>query len=189
VSARRRPLPDDDVQLVVLERGVEFFLQHRLHAMNLVEEQHLALAEVGQDRRQVALDLQRRSRSLLEPYIQFVGNDGGERGLTQPGRTEEKYMIERLAARFRGLQGNLELLFGLRLANEFPQPSRPQLQLKILFFFSARSADQPVRRGPQDRVLVSGVIWRVVARDRHAEQKCSLCCQLGQNRPYPVTKS
>jgi len=59
VGARRRALADDDVELVVLERGVEFFFKHRLHAVNLVEEQYLAFAQIGKDRSEVALNLQR----------------------------------------------------------------------------------------------------------------------------------
>jgi hypothetical protein len=58
VGARRRALADDDVELVVLEGGVELFFQHRLHAVDFVEEEHLALAQVGEDGGQVALDLQ-----------------------------------------------------------------------------------------------------------------------------------
>ena len=56
MGARRRALSDDDVELVILERGVKLFFQHRLHAVNLVEEKHLPLAQIGQDGGQVALD-------------------------------------------------------------------------------------------------------------------------------------
>ena len=59
VGARRGALANDDVEFVILEGGVEFFFEHRLQAVNLVEKEHLALAQVGQDGRQVALDLQR----------------------------------------------------------------------------------------------------------------------------------
>ena len=58
-----------------------------------------------------------------------------------------------------GFQRNGQLLLGLRLADELPQPARTQLQFKTLLFFSARGADQPFRS--------------VVARDGHAEEKCS----------------
>jgi hypothetical protein len=85
VGARRRALADDDVELVVLERGVELFFEHRLHAVNLVEEEHLALAQVGEDGGQVALDLQGRAGGLLEADVELVGDDGGQRGLAQAG--------------------------------------------------------------------------------------------------------
>ena len=66
MRSRRRSLPNDDVQLVVLERGVELLFQHRLQAVNFIEKKHLPLAQVGQYRRQVALDHQRRPRTSAE---------------------------------------------------------------------------------------------------------------------------
>ena len=41
MRARRRPLSDDDVELVVFQRRIEQLFQRRLQAMNLVDEQHL----------------------------------------------------------------------------------------------------------------------------------------------------
>ena len=46
VRARRRPLPDDDVELVVFQRRVEQLFQRRLQAVDFVDEQHL-LARAG----------------------------------------------------------------------------------------------------------------------------------------------
>ena len=66
MSARRRPLPDHDVELVVLQRRVKDLLQRRLQPMNLVDEQDLLVAEIGQDGGQVALDLQSRPGGLLK---------------------------------------------------------------------------------------------------------------------------
>ena len=57
MSARRRPLADDDVQLVVLKRGVEEFLQRRLQAVDFINKEHLLVADVGQNGRQVTFDL------------------------------------------------------------------------------------------------------------------------------------
>ena len=169
MGARRRALPDDDVQLVILERRVKLLFQHRLHAVDLVQEQHLPLPQVGQDGGEVALDLQRRPRRLLEADVQLVRDDGCQRGLAQSGRPEQQHMIQRLAARLGRLQRDRKLLLGLGLPDELPQPPRPQLQLEILLFLSARSADQPFRR--------------VVARDRHAGEKCSRWPVARQNVP------
>ena len=93
VGARRGSLSDDDVELVVLKGGVELLFQHRLHAVNLVEKQYLALTEVGQDGGQVTLDLQCRSRGLLETDVELVGNDGCERGLSQAGRAKKQNVV------------------------------------------------------------------------------------------------
>ena len=98
VRARRWALTDDDVELVVLECGVEFFFEDRLHAVDFVEEQYLALAQVGEDGCQVALNLQGRPGGLLEAYVELVGDDGGEGGFAQSRWTEEQDVIEGFAA-------------------------------------------------------------------------------------------
>ena len=130
VGARRRPLPDDDVKLVVLQRRVQQLLQRRLQAVDFVDEQHLPLAQVGEDGRQVALDLQRRPRGLLEGHAQLVGDDVGQRRLAQPRRPVEQHVVERLAARLGGLDGDLEVVLDLLLPDELAQPLRTQLQLE-----------------------------------------------------------
>ena len=61
VNLRSRTLADDNVEFVILERRVELLFKNRLHPMDFVEKQHLPLANVGQNCRQVALDLQRRT--------------------------------------------------------------------------------------------------------------------------------
>ena len=161
VGARRRALADDDVEFVVFEGGVELFFQHRLHAVNFVEEEHLALAQVGEDGGQVALNLQGRAGGLLEADVQLIGNDGGQGGFAQAGRAGEQHVIEGLAARFGGFQGDGELFFGFGLADELAQPAGAQFEFKALLFVGARGADQPFRS--------------VVAGDGHAEEKCSRC--------------
>ena len=80
MRARGGTLADDDVELIVLERGVEFFFEDRLEAMDFVEEEHLALADVSEDGGEIALNLQGRASRLLKTYIQLVCNDSGERG-------------------------------------------------------------------------------------------------------------
>ena len=66
VGPRRGPLADDDVELVVFHRRVEQLFQRRLQAVHFVDEQHLLVANVGEDGGQVALDLQRWPGGLLE---------------------------------------------------------------------------------------------------------------------------
>jgi hypothetical protein len=83
--------------------------------VNLVQEEHLALAQVGENGRQVALDLQRRPGGLLEADVQLIGDDGGQRRLAQARRPKEEDVIEGLAAGFGGFQGNGELLLGLSI--------------------------------------------------------------------------
>ena len=52
--ARRRPLADHQVELAVLHRRIEDLLDRRRQPVDLVDEQHVARLEVGEDRREVA---------------------------------------------------------------------------------------------------------------------------------------
>ena len=51
---RAGPLADDDVDPEVLHRHVEHLLGGPRHPVDLVDEQHVALVQAGQDRREVA---------------------------------------------------------------------------------------------------------------------------------------
>ena len=73
--------------------------------MDLVEEEDLALAQVGKDGGEVALDLQGGAGGLLEANVEFVGDDGGQSGLAQAGRAEEEDVVEGFAAGAGGFEG------------------------------------------------------------------------------------
>ena len=147
VGARGGALADDDVQLVVLQRGVELLFEDGLEAVDLVEEQDLALAQVGEDGGEVALDLQGGAGGLLEADVELVGDDGGEGGFAQAGRAEEQDVVERLAAGSRGLEGDGELLFRLGLADELGETGGAELQLEGLVVVDAGGCDEAVGFG------------------------------------------
>jgi hypothetical protein len=90
VGAGGGALADDDVELVVLEGGVEFFFEDGLEAVNLVEEEDLAFAEVGEDGGEVALDLEGGAGGLLEADVELVGDDGGEGGFAEAWGPERR---------------------------------------------------------------------------------------------------
>ena len=100
------------VKGLILERGIEFFFEHRLQAVNLIEEQYLAIAQIGENGGEVALDDEGRTRALLKTDVEFVGDDCGQRGFSQAGRTEEEHMVQSFAAGLGRLKSNGELLFG-----------------------------------------------------------------------------
>jgi len=118
-----------------------------LQAVDFVDEQHLLLAQVGEDGREVALDLQRWARGLLERGIHFVGDDVGQRRLAQPRRAVEQHVVERLAARARRLDGDLEVVLDLVLPDELAQPLRTQLQLEGRIVVHRHSRDDAVGMG------------------------------------------
>src|SRR5208337_5273236 len=98
VGTRGRALADDDVQFVVFERGVEDLFERGLQAMHLINEEHLTVAEIGEDRGQVAFDLQRRAGGLLKGSSEFVGDDVGQRRLAQARRAVEQYVVQGFAS-------------------------------------------------------------------------------------------
>src|SRR5258708_32731510 len=125
-----RALADPDVELVVFERGVEDLFERGLQTVDFIDEEHLAVAKIGEDRGQVTFNLQRGAGGLLESGAEFVGDDVGERRLAEAGRPVEQDVVKRLAARFGGLDGYVEILFDLVLADEFLEALRAELELE-----------------------------------------------------------
>src|ERR1700676_3436798 len=118
VCTRGRTLTDHDVELVVFEGGVEDLFERGLQAVDFVDEENLALAKIGKDRCQVALNLQRGPGGLLEGGAEFVGDDVGQCRLAEARRSVEQNVVKRLAARLCRLNGYVEILFDLVLADE-----------------------------------------------------------------------
>ncbi len=119
--------------------------------MDFIDEKHLAVAEVGEDGGEVALDLQRGAGGLLEGDAEFVGDDVGERGFAEAGRAVEQDVIERLAARLGGLDGNVEILFDFVLADEFLQALRAELEFERGIVLD--------RGGGDEAVFKSGIVF------------------------------
>ncbi len=155
---RRRPLPDDDVQLVVLKRRIKLLLQHRLQPMNLIQKQNLLLLQIRQNRRQIPLNLQRRPTRLLIPHLQLIRNNRRQRSLPQPGRPKQQHMVQSLPTRLRRLQRNRQLLLRLRLPDKLIQPRRPQLQLKRRIILNPPSRNQSLRLSRLRRRFKSTVL-------------------------------
>ena len=66
-------------------------------AVDLVDEEHVALVELGEDGGQVAGPLERRARGDVQADAHLGGDDAGQRGLAQPGRTGEEQVVGGLA--------------------------------------------------------------------------------------------
>ena len=72
--------------------------------MDLVDEEHITLAELGEDRREVAGALERRSGGHVEVHTHLGGDDAGERGLSETGWAGEEQVISCLRATPRRFQ-------------------------------------------------------------------------------------
>ena len=159
-GAGARTLADDDVQLVILHGRVEHFLDGTAEAVDLVDEEDVALLEVGEDGGDVGLALERRAGSGADGDAHLAGDDAGQRGLAQAGRADQQHVVERLVAGLGRLDEDLQLLLERLLADEIGQLARTQRDLDV---------------------LVLAVDDRVARRwiRRLSQVLSSLCCQAG----------
>ena len=126
---RARSLADHDVDPEVLHRQVEHLLGGPRHPVDLVEEEHLALDQAGQDRGQVAGVLDRRSAGDPQRGGHLAGDDHGQGGLAQPRRPGQQDVIGYAAAVPGRLQDQSQLVADPRLPFELRQRGRPQRRL------------------------------------------------------------
>jgi len=124
-------LAHDDVDAEVLHRHVQQLLGGPRDAMNLVDEQHLALGEAGEQRRQVAGAFDRRAARHPDWGAELGSDDHREAGLAEPGRTGEQDVVGRTVAPQRALEHQRKLLAHLRLADELGEAPGPQTGLDL----------------------------------------------------------
>ena len=100
--ACRRALADHQVERAVLHRRIEHFLDRRIEAVDLVDEQDVAILEVGEQRGEVARLGDHRAGGGAEADAHLARQDPGQRRLAEPRRAVEQDVVERFAAAFRG---------------------------------------------------------------------------------------
>ena len=86
--AGRRPLARDDVELEVLHRRVEHLFDRAGQAVDLVDEEHVAVVELGEDGGQVARLLDGRAGGGLEDGAELVAMMPARVVLPRPGGPE-----------------------------------------------------------------------------------------------------
>ncbi len=90
--------------------------------MDLINEQHIAGFQIGQDRRQITCLGQDRARGHAEIHPQFACHDLRQGGLAQARGTVKQGMIHRLATTARTFNKDPQIRPGLSLANELGNP-------------------------------------------------------------------
>ena len=112
------------VQRIILHRRIENFFNAAAQAMNFIDKENVALAEVSQKSRQIALFFYRRSRCNSQVYTHLVRNYSGKRCLPQTGRAVQQNVVERVAALFCRLDVNFKVFFRLFLTYVLRQAFR-----------------------------------------------------------------
>ena len=95
-GASTRALAEHDVESEVLHRRVEDLLDRVTEPMNLVDEEHVARAEAGQDGGEVARPLDGGSGGRPDLGAHLGRDDVRERRLAEPGWPVQEDVIDRL---------------------------------------------------------------------------------------------
>ena len=143
---RPRPgaLADHQVELRVLHRRIQNFLDHRAQAMNLIHEQHVARLEVRQQSGQIARALQHGTRGLPQVDLEFVGDDVCERGLAEARRTEDEHVIQGFAAHARRLHEDAHLGLHVGLTHVVGEALRPNGSIDDFVVPPTRAGNDPI---------------------------------------------
>ncbi|MNE08586.1 hypothetical protein D3C80_1012390 [compost metagenome] len=112
--------------------------------MDLVDEQHIARLEVGQQRRQIAGALQHRAGGALDRHAHFLGDDVGQGGLAEARRAEDQRVVQRFRPTSGRLDEQLHLFAHAGLADVLGQLQRADGAILLLLAFARRSRDQAV---------------------------------------------
>ena len=97
--------------------------------MDLVDEEHVALVERGEDRREVAGALHRGSARVADVHLELAGDDRGEGGLAEAGRAEQQDVVGCLPSLPRRLEQDREVVLDVDLADVLAEAARPERPL------------------------------------------------------------
>src|ERR1700737_3042923 len=117
--SRSGSLTDNQIDLVVLHRGVEVLLGRRRQAVDLVDEEHLAGCELAEHGDKIGGALNHRACGGMEVDAHLAGDDLRERRFSEPGGTKEKDVVERFTAALRSLDKDAQVVAQLMLTDEF----------------------------------------------------------------------
>src|SRR3970282_2978933 len=110
---RRRTLADHDVYLIILHLRIKHFLDYVIEPVNLVDEEHVAFIEIGEQSGEVAGALDDRPRGRPDVDAHIAREDVGERCFPQTGRTMEQDVIQYVVAAAGRGDRDLEVFFDL----------------------------------------------------------------------------
>jgi hypothetical protein len=141
--ARVHALVDDEVDREVLHGRIEQLLHRPRQPVDLVDEHHVVLAEIGQDPHQVraALDGRTRRRRQIRPHL--VGEDPCQRGFAEARRTVEEHVVDALPALAGGRHRDAQARDRLVLADVLVEGPRAQRALELGLLRGRHAAEHP----------------------------------------------
>ena len=121
----------------------------RRQAVDLVDEQHVARFEIGEQRGQVACLGDHRPGGRTETDTHLATEDLRQRGLAKTRRAREQHMVKRIAPIARGRDEYFQVGLGGRLPREIVERGRPQRTVDCLAGLAFGIGDVSVsRHGP-----------------------------------------
>ena len=117
--------------------------------MDLVDEEHVTVLQVGEQRSQITGPRQHGPRGDAQAGSHFGGDDAGQRRLAQTGGAGEEDVVHRLVPLAGRLQHDAEVLDQLGLADELRQRARSEPNLlELLVLIGSRRVYDARVSGP-----------------------------------------
>ena len=154
------PLLHHEIDGEVLHGGIEQLLDDARQPVDLVDEKDVLLRQVAQEADEIAAALDRRAGRRHEVRPHLVGDDAGQRGLAEAGRTIEEHMIDALPALLGRLHRHAEAADGLMLADVLVEAARTQRALEGRVVRRRRTAQNPAVLGRHAHVLFAAAWLR-----------------------------
>src|ERR1700682_6279126 len=119
-------------------------LSKRAETVDLVDEEDVAVLQIGENRGQRPLLLERRAGGGADVDPHLVGHDVGERRLAQSRRSRDQDVLDRLVAAARRADQDLEVRLDPFLADELGQAFGSQAPFEFLVFVAFLGGDDPL---------------------------------------------
>ena len=116
MDARAGALADDEVDAIVLHRGIENFFDGGHEAMNFVEEKNFARLDRGEHGGEIALAFKHWAGTGLDGDAHFAGDDLRESCFAEAWRAKEQDVVEGFVACARRFNEDGEIFFYARIA-------------------------------------------------------------------------
>ena len=130
--SRRRPLADHQVERAVLHRRIEHFLDRGIEPVDLVDEQDVAVFEIGKKRGEVAGLGDHRPGGGAETDAHLPRQDSCKRRLAKARRPVEQDVVERFAPALRGMNEDPQVLARRLLPDELVEALRAKRRVGVL---------------------------------------------------------
>ena len=109
--------------------------------MNFVDEQHIALFQIGQLRREITRLRNHRPRRRAEIDPEFARHNLRQCGLAKPRGPDKQHMVKRILPRFRGFDKHLQIGPRRCLSHEIIEDQGSERRIEIILaLFSIHQA-------------------------------------------------